>query len=316
MTETNLKAPKGAVRPKKNNEWTLVGRLQRSMVAYGLMAPFLLLFFVFTILPVCFSIYLSFTYFNLMQAPTWTGLDNYIRMFLDDPTFLIVLKNTLLFAIITGPLGYLMSFVTAWLINELGPKTRPWMTAVFYMPSLCGGMASMWIMFFSSDTKGYANAILLSTGIIRQPIQWLSDPTYIMACIIIIQLWMSLGVSFLSFIAGFKNLSKDYFEAAAIDGVKNRWQELWAITLPQMAPQLTFSAVMTISSAFGSALASQLAGSPTTQYSADTLVTYMQDVGNTRFEVGYAAAITVFLFVLMLLVNYVFRVVLSKYNTD
>ncbi len=316
MTNTTVKAPKGAIKPKKNNELTIIGRLQRSMVAYGLMAPFLILFCVFTILPVCFSIYLSFTYFNLMQAPSWTGLDNYIRMFLDDATFLIVLKNTLLFAIITGPLGYLMSFVTAWLINELGPKLRPWMTAVFYMPSLCGGMASMWTLFFAGDTKGYANSILLSVGIIRNPIYWLSDPSYVMTCIIIIQLWMSLGVSFLSFIAGFKNLSKDYFEAAAIDGVRNRWQELWCITLPQMAPQLVFSAVMTISSSFGSTLASQLAGSPTTQYSADTLVTYMNDVGSTRFEVGYAAAITVFMFVLMLLVNYVIRAMLSSFSTE
>ena len=303
-------------KPKKNNELTLHGRLQRSMISYSLMAPFMILFFVFAIMPVCFSIYLSFTYFNLMQPPTWIGLDNYIRMFLDDSTFLLVLKNTILFAVITGPLGYLMSFVVAWLINELGPRIRPWMTAVFYMPSLCGGIATMWTLFFSSDTKGYANAILLSIGAIRAPIYWLSDPQYVLACIIIIQLWSSLGVSFLSFIAGFKNLNKEYFEAAAIDGVRNRWQELWTITLPQMAPQLTFSAVMTISSSFGSALASQLAGSPTTQYAADTLVTYMSDVGNTRFEVGYAAAITVFLFLLMLLVNYIFRSILARYNTD
>ncbi|MEG0457186.1 MAG: sugar ABC transporter permease, partial [Oscillospiraceae bacterium] len=286
-------------KPRKNDEYTFWGKLRRNSSSYVLMAPYMILFAVFTIIPVISAIFLSFTNFNLLQAPTWVGIDNYMRMFLDDPIFLLVLKNTLIFAIITGPISYLIQFIAAWLINELGPKMRSVMTLIFYAPSMVGAMGVMWGLLFSSDTTGYINSILMSMGILSGPVYWLSDPNTIMTVVMIIAIWQSLGAGFLSFIAGFQGLDKSYFEAAAIDGVRNRWQELWYVTIPQMAPQMLFAAVLAISGSFGSTLASSLAGQPTTQYSADTIVTYLTDVGNVRFEMGYASAIAVFLFVMM-----------------
>ena len=305
-----------AKRAERKN-FGVCARMRKSKSSYVLISPFVIMFTIFTVIPVLAAIFLSFTYFNLLQPPSFVGLMNYQRMFLDDEVFLIVLKNTLLFAIITGPLGYLIAFMSAWMINELGPKLRAFMTFIFYAPTMANVLYTMWGLVFSGDQYGYANAILMNLGLIQEPIQWLSDTQYILPTLIVVQLWMSLGIGFLSFIAGFQNLDRSYFEAAAIDGIKNRWQELWYVTIPQLAPQMLFSAVMQIGASFGvSVVISTLAGSPTTQYCADTLVTYINDVGVTRFEMGYASAIAVFLFVLMLLTNYIIRNMLHKYIED
>ena len=242
----------------------------------------------------------------MLEPPKFTGFLNYERLFLDDEIFPQVLKNTLVFAIITGPLSYLISFVSAWLINEMGRAVRTVMTFCFYAPALCGNLYAIWAMILSGDQYGIANSVLMQLGVISEPQQWLSDPKTMLGALITVQLWASFGVGFLTFIAGFQSMDKSLAEAGGIDGIKNRWQELWYITLPSMAPQLLFSAVMQIAACFGvGALVQSLAGFPTTQYSADTLLTYMLDVGTVRFEMGYASAIAVFLFVMMMFTNFV-----------
>jgi multiple sugar transport system permease protein len=288
---------------------------KKNSASYILVAPFMILFFIFTVIPILVAVVLSFTNFNMLQFPKFVGLVNYKRMFLQDPIFLTVVKNTIVFAFVTGPLSYIMAFIFAWLINELSPRLRSIMTFVFYAPVLSGSATFIWGFIFSGDSYGILNGFLLSFGILKEPMQWLSNEKSMIVVLIIVQLWASLGVGFLAFIAGFQSMDKSLFEASAIDGIKNRWQELWYITIPSMAPQLLFAAVMQISASFGiGSIIQQLAGFPTTQYKGDTVITYMLDVGTVRYEMGYATAIATFLIVLMLITNRLIQNSLRKYS--
>lgn len=280
---------------------------------YVLMAPYVILFMTFTIIPVFMSLGISFTYFNLLEPPRFIGLDNYMKLALEDEVFIIAIKNTLILAVVTGPISYLLAFVFAWLINELGPKLRAFMTLIFYAPSISGNAFLMWLLIFSGDIHGYLNAFLIRFGITDNPILWLKNPDYMMFVIIIVQLWLSLGVSFLAFIAGLQSVDKTLYEAGAIDGIKNRWQELWYITLPSMKPQLLFGAVMQITTSLAIAEVSmQLVGFPSVQYAGHTIVTHLIDYGSTRFDLGYASAIATILFLIMMTANLVVRAILRK----
>lgn len=267
---------------------------------YFLIAPFLILFALMTVLPVLSSCVLSFFNFDMVSLPKFAGLDNYLRMFIQDDVFPVILKNTFVLAIITGPAGFLLSFVLAWMINEFSPTVRTLLSFMFYVPSLVGNALYIWTIIFASDSYGYMNSFLLSAGIITAPMQWFSNETLIVPIVVIIQLWMSMGVSFLSNISGLQNVNTELFEAGAVDGIKNRWQELWYITLPSMKHMLLFSAVMQIASAFSiSNIITTLAGYPTVGYAADTIVSYLTDVGSVKYEMGYASALSVVLFAMM-----------------
>ena len=267
---------------------------------YVLLAPFLIFFILMTVLPVSASIVLSFFNFDMVSFPRFAGLDNYIRMFLHDDIFPIVLKNTILLAILTGPAGFLLSFVLAWFINEFGPAARTLFSFMFYAPSLAGNAVYIWQILFSSDSYGYVNSVLMSLGLTTEPITWLSNSAYIVPIVVAVQLWSSLGISFLSNLSGLQNVNAELYEAGAIDGIRNRWQELWYITLPGMKHMLLFSAVMQIASAFSiSNIITQLAGYPTVGYAADTIVSCLSDVGTVKYEMGYASALSVVLFLLM-----------------
>lgn len=292
--------------------------LKTDITAYLMMSPYLLFFVLLTVIPVVVAIFLSFTHFNMLEAPEFNGIDNYIRMFLEDDIFPKVLKNTLLFALLTGPISYLLSFFIAWMISDFPRQIRSFFTFAFYAPALTGNLYVTWNYIFSGDRYGLINSLLINLGLRNTPIQWLSDPKYMLISLIFIQMWLSVGgVGFLTFIAGFQNLDRSLSEAGGIDGISNRWQELWYITLPSMAPQLMFSAVMQISACFGvGSIVQALCGFPTTNYASDTLLTYMLDVGTVRFEMGYASAIATFLFVLMLLTNFFVTHLLRNYSTD
>ena len=280
---------------------------------YVLLAPFMIFFILMTVLPVLASIVLSFFNFDMVSFPKFSGLDNYVCMFLQDDIFPIVLKNTILLAILTGPAGFLLSFVLAWFINEFGPVARTIFSFMFYAPSLAGNAVYIWQILFSSDSYGYVNSMLLSLGFITEPVQWLKNASYVMPIIIAVQLWMSMGVSFLANISGLQNVNSEMYEAGAIDGIRNRWQELWYITLPSMQHMLLFSAVMQISSAFSiSQLPIALAGYPSVGNRVDTIVSYLADAGTVRYEMGYASAISVLLFVLMIIVRIVIGKLINK----
>ena len=278
------------------------------------LAPFTVLFFTFTILPILAAIVLSFTYFNMVAAPTWVGFSNYVRMFFDDNVFLIALRNTAIFAMITGPISYILSFLIAWLINEFPHTLRTVLTLVFYLPSLAGNVYFVWPYIFSGDSYGLLNSILVKLSLVTDPIQWLTDTKYMMAVVIVVILWLSLGTGFLSFVAGLQSLDRELFEAAAIDGLPNRFAELWYITLPQMGPQLLFGAVMQISTSFAIGYeCMNLTGFPSTDYATQTLVLHILDFGQKRFEMGYACAVAVVLFGLMLIMWTLINKLLSKW---
>lgn len=301
----------------KIDNWSKKKPLRRKLylnrTLYLMMFPYVLLFTLFTVLPVIISLILSFTYYNVLEAPRFIGFDNYLSLFLDDEIFITAVRNTLILAVITGPIGYLLAFVFAWLINELPSKIRPIVTLAFYAPSLAGNGILIWTYIFSSDIYGYANAFLLDWGFISEPITWLQDTDWILPIIILVQLWMSLGVNFLSLLAGLKSVDKTLYEAAAIDGVKNRWQELWYITLPSMKPQLVFSAVIQISGTLGiGPITVLLAGFPSVDYAGHTIVNHLTDYGMTRFEMGYASAIATILFVSAILLNKLIRKLINR----
>ena len=274
----------------------------RNFEFHILWLPFLILFFVFTILPLISSVVLSFTDFDAVSFPKFVGLDNYFRMFTGDEVLPVALKNTVLFAVLIGPFGFALSFFLAWIINEFGKSARSILSFLFYSPALVGNAFYIWQIAFSGDSYGYINSLLMSFGVITEPIQWFRNEQYVFVIIVLIQLWLSMGVSFLANIAGLQNVDDELYEAGAIDGIKTRWHELWYITLPSMKSILLFGIVMQIQAAFSvSAIPIALAGYPSVNHAVDTILSHLQDVGAERFEMGYASAISVLLFVLIVI---------------
>ncbi len=291
--------------------------LWRNRTSYLMLLPYALVFTLFILVPVGMSVWYSFTDFNMIQTPHFVGIDNFVRLFIDDEVFTTALSNTLILAVITGPAGYLLSFVLAWFINELGAVIRWIPTLIFYAPSLAGNVFFIWKFIFDNDSYGFLNSLLMSLGILNEPVMWLTDPQYGLMVVTIVVLWMSTGTGFLTFIAGLQSLNTELFEAGAIDGIRNRWQELWHITLPQLKPQLLLGAVFTISGAFAiGTQASALTGMPSTDYSTHTILLHILDVGFTRNEMGYASAVQLVLFAMMLLTWYVINKSMSRWNTD
>lgn len=279
------------------------GRMTKSedISFYLITVPFMLFFFLFNILPVLASMTLSFFDYDMVSSPIFTGLENYSRMFTGDDVFMKVLGNTLYFSIIAGPVSFLLAFLLAWMINEFSRTVRVILTFIFYAPALVGNAYFIWQILFSGDSYGYLNDLLISFGFITEPINWFQNTSYNMTIIIIVQLWMSMGVSFLANIAGLQNVSSELYEAAAIDGVRTRWHELWYVTLPSMKSILLFSSVMQIQAVFSvSSVIVTLAGYPSVNNSVDTIVSYISDIGTARYEMGYASALSIFLFFMVL----------------
>lgn len=265
---------------------------------YLFMTPFTILFLIFVVAPVITAIYLSFTYFNMLELPRWIGLSNYRLLFLEDDIFLTGIKNTLIFAVITGPLGYVVSFVLAWFINRL--RFRQVYTLVFYAPSITSGIAMsvIWLYLFANDRYGLLNYLLIEIGMITEPVAWLQEQSTIMPVIMVISLWMSMGTSFLVFLAGLQSVPQELYEAGWVDGITNPIQEVFHITLPVMKPQLLFGAVMAIVNSFAVfQIAAQVAGLPSPLYAGHTIVAHLYMHGFIHFEMGYAAAIAVVLFI-------------------
>ncbi len=307
-------AKKKAVARKDMTKWQWTWKeMKRNKVAYLMVAPYMIVFTCFTVLPVVLSMVISFTDFNMLELPNIVWLDNYVRLFLEDDIFLIAAKNTFIFAAIVGPVSYIMSLMVAWFINELSPKIRAIVTLIFYAPSISGQVYLVWATLFSSDSYGWANAWLMELGIINKEILFFEDADWVMPLCIVVAIWTSLGTSFLAFIAGLQGIDKAQFEAGAVDGIRNRWQELWYITLPNMKSQLMFGAVMSITNSFGfGAVVTALCGFPSVDYAAHTIVHHLEDYANQRFEIGYSSTIAVILFVVMIGANALVKKVLSK----
>ncbi len=301
---------------RKHNAQVAWKKAKKAKMCYAFLAPYAILFAMFYVFPVVASIYYSFTYYNILEAPRFLGLQNYINLILQDDIFLTSIKNTFMIAVITGPLGYIMSFLFAWLINELPRWVRSVAVIIFYAPSIAGNCYVIFSVFFRGDAYGYVNAFLINAGLIDAPILWLINPQYMLPICMLVILWMSLGTGFLSFVAGLQGVDRSQFEAGYMDGIKNRWQELWFITLPNMKPMLMFGAVMSITQAFGVCdVTMALCGYPSTDYAARTIVTHLFDYGFSRFEMGYACAIATILFLMMILCNKAIQSLLRRVGT-
>ena len=311
-TQTAEAGTQPVLRKISKFSWTMK-EIKKNKAAYAMVFPFFILFFIFTVIPVLLSVVISFTTFNMLEFPEWVFMDNYIRLLLDDDIFLLAIKNTIVFAAITGPGSYLLCLFFAWFINELRPKIRSIVTLIFYAPSIAGNAYLVFTILFSGDQYGLVNGMLMDMNIINSPILWFQDTDYIFPLIIVVALWTSLGTSFLSFIAGFQVVNRELYEAGAVDGIKNRWQELWYITLPSMKPQLMFGAVMAITGAFGfGGIVTALAGNPSVDYVAYTLTHHLEEYQNNRWEVGYASAISFILFLMMIGSNVLITKLISK----
>lgn len=283
-------------------------------INYAFMAPFLVLFAVFVIAPVLTAVYLSFTYFNVLESPKWIGWSNYKLLFLEDDVFLIAIMNTLQFALITGPVGFFLSFFFAWMINPLKLKTV--LALCFYAPSIASGVAMgvVWKIVFSGDRYGYLNNWLLGMGAIDEPYQWLAEQASMMPIIMFVALWMGMGTGFLVFLAGLQTVSAELYEAGKMDGISNPLQEVFYITLPVMKPQLLFGSVMAVVAGFSIfGIATALVGLPSPLYAGHTIVAHLYDYAFIRFEMGYASTVAVILFVWTFgLGRILFRVFSSK----
>lgn len=291
--------------------------MKRGIPLYIMIAPFMILFAMFVVYPVLKAIWFSFTDYNVLEKANFVGLRNYKKLFLEDSTFITAIKNTFVIAVIVGPGGYVLSYLLAWMINELPHKIGTVLTVIFYAPSMAGAaVITVFAQIFSNDSNGYLNAILRKLGITQEAILWLSDSDYVIVVVILASLWMSMGVGFLSFVAGIKGVDEAQYEAGAIDGIRNRWQELWYITLPNMKPQLLFGAVMTITSSLSVGdIGNSLVGFPSPNYASHTIVNHLNDYGSIRMEMGYASAIAVILFLIMIICNMLIQKLLRKVGT-
>lgn len=300
------------VKTTKKRKLTLNARY--NIYGYAFLLPFVLLFFVFTIIPVFVAFFQSFTRYDMINPAEFVGLNNYKLLLMDDDIFITAMKNTMIFACITGPLCFLLSFFIAWTINQM--KCRTIYALGFYAPSVLSSIAIsvVWMYFFSGDRYGLINNILINIGLISTPIQWTTDSNYVLWVIILVQVFMGMGTNFLVFLAGFQNLSKELSEAGKIDGIRNRWEDLRYIIFPQMKPQLLFGAINATVAAFGVFdIAVSVAGLPSPNYAGHTIVTHLYDYAFIRFEMGYASCIAVILFLITFLFG---RVVMRALRTD
>ncbi|QGG57047.1 carbohydrate ABC transporter permease [Paenibacillus sp. B01] len=292
--------PRSAEEKPLRLKWHQKKGFRDELSAYLFLGPYLILFSMFIVVPVLAAIGLSFTYFNTVQAPEFIGLQNYVNLLTQDSEFMMyVLPNTIKFALLVGPGGYILSFWLAWLLAQIPRKSRTLLALALYSPSLTAAvaMAVVWLTVFSGDSTGYLNAFLIDWGFINEPIQWTQSPHYLMPIMIAVTLWNSMGVGFLAMLAGILNVNPEMYEAGYIDGIQNRLQEVWYITIPSMKPQMLFGAVMAIVGTFqGGEIGVQLSGAnPTPQYAGQLLINHIADYGFIRYDMGYASAVSVVL---------------------
>ena len=204
-------------------------RLSRNdLISYALLSPYLMLFSVFILVPVIMTVGLSFTNFDVINTPKANGITNYVYLFTQDTVFMkFVLPNTFLYAIVVGVGGYVLSFLIAWMLAQIQALPRTLLSLCIYVPSMLGQVfiGVIWRTVFSGDQGGWMNAILLQLGWIDQPIQFLLTGDYFMLIMIVVSLWSSMGIGFLSMISGILNINREIYEAAYIDGLRNRFQD-------------------------------------------------------------------------------------------
>ncbi len=276
--------------------------------AFWLLLPYGIPFILFILVPVITAVALSFTTFDVINPPRLTGFLNYISLFTQDTVFLKnVLPNTFLYALVVGPGGYALSFLIAWMLTQIQKGPRTILSLAIYTPSMLGSVfiGVVWRAIFSGDQRGIVNYLLLKLGVLDQPLQFLLTKDYFMLIMIIVSLWSAMGIGFLAMISGILNVNTELYEAAYVDGIRNRFQEIVYITIPSMKPQMLFGAVMAIVNAFNMGwIGVTLSGAnPTPEYSGQLITNHIDDFGFIRYEMGYAAALSVVLLLIVYMFN-------------
>jgi putative chitobiose transport system permease protein len=212
-----------------------------SLTPYLFLAPALVIISVFILYPTAAVVYYSFTEYNIVRPPEWVGLQNYERLW-RDPIFWKALSNSFLYLIVT-PTLIVLSIALAIVVNRPLPGVNVF-RALYYIPVISGtiavGIAWRWLF----DTNGgLINGILVSLGILEQPVQWLAEPAFTLPIAMLLTIWIGLGYYMMVFLAGLQNIPEDLYDAAVIDGC-NGFQKHWYVTLPGLRPQIVFVAVI------------------------------------------------------------------------
>lgn len=271
---------------------------RRSLTPYLFLAPALLLIAVFVLYPMIAVVYFSFTDYSIISPPEWVGLDNYRRL-LDDPTFWKALTNSAIYLIAT-PILIALSISLAIVVNRRLPGMSLF-RALYYVPAVAGSIAIgiSWRWIF--DRNGLVNSVLISFGVMDQPIQWLTEPDAILAIAILLTIWAGVGYYSVIFVAGLQNVPEELYDAASIDGC-NSFQTHWYVSLPALRPQIVFVAVISSLAALKVfdeiyVLTNRTGG---ILDSGVTMVFYLWKQAFTLSHAGYASAIAMVLLVVTL----------------
>ncbi|GHU55481.1 sugar ABC transporter permease [Spirochaetia bacterium] len=295
----------------QQRDWGKV--IKGNLSSYAFLAPWLIGFFVLTFYPMVYSLYLSFTQYNVLQPPKWIGMRNFFVMFVGssdypkDTRFLNSLLVTFRFVFVSVPLKLAFALMVAMLMNQK-LKLISFYRTIYYIPTLLGGsvaIAVLWRRLFAAD--GIVNSILHGAFGVNPP-AWISDPSYALSTLILLAVWQ-FGSPMIIFLAGLKQIPNEYYEAASVDGA-GKVRQFFSITLPSLSPIIFFNLVMQMISAFQSFtqafIVSGGTGGPIDSTMFYSLYLYLK--GFAFYEMGYASAMAwILLLIIAILTGLTFK---------
>lgn len=298
---------------------SLVSELVEQRYSYLFIAPAIILFSVFVLIPVIASFFLSFTKYNTLSAPRWVGLDNYYQILFQDPRFWKALCNTTIYVVGVVPVGICVSLLLAVAIDRK-IKFKNFYKSIFFMPVVTSivAVSVIWKWLFAGEKYGLINHWLMKMGI--NPVDWLMSPTWTLPAIMIMSIWAGLGYNMILLLAGLQTIPRTFYETADIDGATG-WYKFWHITLPLLRPTLLFVVIMSMINSFQLFEQVYIMTSGTGEGvggvldSALSLVAYLYERGFQRFEMGYASAIAYILFAIIFVTTLVnTKVIRAKFE--
>ncbi len=279
-------------------------RVRRETLAgYGFLVPWLVGFFGLTLIPMAYSLYLSFTSYNIFSPPKWIGFDNYIRMFTNDPSFMQSAQITLVYVIVGTPITLAAALGVAMLLNYRD-RGAAFFRSAFYAPSLIGGSVSVaivWRAMFASD--GPVDNSLSFFGIDLGG--WVGNPALVLPMMILLHVWQ-FGATMVIFLAGLKQIPKELYEAAERDGA-GPWHRFRAVTLPMLSPVIFFNLLLGLIGAFqvfaSAYIISNGTGGPAGM--TNFITVYLYKRGFSDGQMGYAAAIAWVLLIVVAIIAFI-----------
>ncbi len=281
-----------------------------SLTPYLFLSPALLVFSVFVLYPIVAVVYYSFTDYSIVTPPVWVGLRNYQEL-VKDPIFWQSLSHSFTYLLVMPTLVFLC-IILAIVVNRKLPGINVF-RAMYYIPVISGSIAVGIAWRLMLDTNGLLSSLLLSLGMIQEPIQWLSEPSYTLTICMLLTIWLGLGHYMMIFLAGLQNIPEELYDAAMIDGC-NAWQKHWHVSLPGLRPQVTFVAV--ISSLAALQVFNEIyiltGGLGGILNSASTIVFYLWRSAFVLQHAGYASAVAMVLLVITLAFSVIYVRILER----